>query len=203
MAEQISLSRGWSSFTRHATFLISSSATQSRMLSLVWGVKTSENCWFMQTKSWITSQFMELIGDCQFLAHWEYIAWHNNVAKILLQRLALDLSILAMSVSYFKYTPQSVLERDKYKLHMIISTLQIKQWRTSLSHRSGKEEGEEQHLVSRYCYYTVYQYFKEKYGKDCEKLEIWWITFRRSGTRVIQLQSCDFGLYRRIPWFIA
>lgn len=65
-----------------------------------------------------TSESIEhVVSGCQYLAPKEYTVRHNNVAKILHQKLALDLGLLDLSVPYFKYTPQSVLENDGYRLY--------------------------------------------------------------------------------------
>jgi hypothetical protein len=56
------------------------------------------------------------LNGCQSLTSSEYTIWHNNIAKIIHQKLALKCGLLKEEVPYYKYTPDTILESDTHKL---------------------------------------------------------------------------------------
>ncbi|CAH2018605.1 unnamed protein product [Acanthoscelides obtectus] len=56
-------------------------------------------------------------GGCQAFAPTDYKERHDIAAKIIHQELAYKLKLTECKLQYYKYTPQCVLENDKYKLY--------------------------------------------------------------------------------------
>jgi hypothetical protein len=57
-----------------------------------------------------------MLNGCQSLASSEYTNQHNDIAKIIHQKLALKYGLLKEKVPYYKCTPDTVLESDTHKL---------------------------------------------------------------------------------------
>lgn len=66
-------------------------------------------------------QFPETIehitGGCKILAGTEYTERHNTAAKIIHQTLALKHGLLKAETKYYLYTPENILENEKYKMY--------------------------------------------------------------------------------------
>ncbi|CAH2016954.1 unnamed protein product [Acanthoscelides obtectus] len=58
-----------------------------------------------------------VIGGCQAFAPTDYKERHDIAAKIIHQELAYKFKLIECKLQYYKYTPQCVLENDKYKLY--------------------------------------------------------------------------------------
>ncbi|CAH2019305.1 unnamed protein product [Acanthoscelides obtectus] len=56
-------------------------------------------------------------GGCQAFAPTDYKERHDIAAKIIHQELAYKFKLIECKLQYYKYTPQCVLENDKYKLY--------------------------------------------------------------------------------------
>lgn len=57
-----------------------------------------------------------IVSGCKILAEGEYLARHNNVAKVIHQELAQRTGFIAETVPNYRYAPSAVLESDRYKL---------------------------------------------------------------------------------------
>jgi hypothetical protein len=57
-----------------------------------------------------------VISGCRTMANEEYIKRHNNVAKIIHQKLAYEQQLIKEKVLTFKYEPDAVLENTRYRI---------------------------------------------------------------------------------------
>lgn len=65
-----------------------------------------------------TSETIQHItSGCKILAPTEYLARHDQVAKIIHQKLATQLTLKTDVTPFYKYEPDSVLENDNHKLY--------------------------------------------------------------------------------------
>jgi hypothetical protein len=58
-----------------------------------------------------------ILSECRALAAKEYVNRHNNVAKILHHELAMKHGLIETNTPYYKYTPHTILENERYKLY--------------------------------------------------------------------------------------
>jgi ribosomal protein L37E len=58
-----------------------------------------------------------ITAACEQLAPTEYVKRHDGVAKVVHQKLAEAAELIEDKSRYYKYTPASVLENDKFKLY--------------------------------------------------------------------------------------
>jgi hypothetical protein len=54
-----------------------------------------------------------ILSECRASAAKDYVNRHNNVAKILHHELAM----IETNTPYYKYTPHTIFENERYKLH--------------------------------------------------------------------------------------
>jgi hypothetical protein len=57
-----------------------------------------------------------VISGCRSMANEEYIKRHNNVAKIVHQKLAYEHQLIKEKVPTFKYEPDAVLDNSSYRI---------------------------------------------------------------------------------------
>ena len=62
-----------------------------------------------------------ITAGCKLLAGTVYTNRHNTAAKIIHQQLALQHKLITETQPYYTYTPQTILENDKYKLYWDIT----------------------------------------------------------------------------------
>jgi hypothetical protein len=58
-----------------------------------------------------------ILSECRALAAKEYVNRHNNIDKILHHKLAMKRGLIETNTPYYKYTPHTILENERYKLY--------------------------------------------------------------------------------------
>ena len=74
---------------------------------------TTDNC---RRCSRITENIQHIISGCSHLANTDYKHRHDQVAKIIHQKISVKCGLLQASTAYWKYTPPPVIENSSYKL---------------------------------------------------------------------------------------
>lgn len=109
-----------------------------------------------------------ITGACQTLVATEYLARHNQVAKIVHQSLARQHGLLSEELPYYRYVPSAVLENDTHKLYWDRSVLTD---RTVVHNRPDiilMDKGRRETLlidVGVPNSHNIQSYFAEKEGK--------------------------------------
>jgi hypothetical protein len=75
---------------------------------------TDDKCNKCESRREITEH---ILSECRALAAKEYVNRHNNVAKVLHHKLAMKRGLIETNTPYYKYTPLTILENERYKLY--------------------------------------------------------------------------------------